>query len=138
MQVSIEEKQKSLYAALIRYSSDARTLRERAVDHLVIIALQDIHENKAMTSGEIRKSIGRGLGTEGLIVEVVIDSLDRLLKSDSVSMGKIRYKNRYFITDDGGAKLKEMSELSENIINPCIDRMLLGYEFNGNKNDCSF
>lgn len=135
MKISVEEKQKCLYAALIRYSSDAQTLRERAVDHLVLIALQDTNEEKAMSSGDLRRSIGRGLGTEGLRVEVVQESLIRFIELDFVEEIKIRHKNKYFVTKKGEKELLGLSKHSDKIIIPCINRMLEGYEYNGNSDD---
>jgi hypothetical protein len=135
MAVSIEEKQKSLYAALIRYSSDARCLRERAVDHLVLIALQDTAEDTSIRAGHLRKIIGKGVGTDGLRIEVVQESLTRLISSNLCETIEVKNKPHFYISTAGKKELGKLSDVSDQIMQPCIDRMLLDYEFNGNKSD---
>lgn len=135
MPISVEEKQKSLYTALIRYSSDARSLRERSLDHLVLIALQNTCENGALRSGAIRKIIGRGIGAEGIRVEVVQVTLGRLIKAGLVKEVKIKHRPNFYITSVGSGQIKDMAKTSDSLMNPCIDRMIDNYEFNGNLED---
>ena len=46
-----EERQKSLYAAILRYSPDAQSLREKALEHLVLISLQGSSQNAPLKTG---------------------------------------------------------------------------------------
>lgn len=96
MAVSIEEKQKSLYAALIRYSSDTQSLRERSIDHLVLIGLQDTSSSSAVRAGDLRVTIGRGVGTDGIRIEYVQESLERLMLKGYVLKIELHHKPYFF------------------------------------------
>jgi hypothetical protein len=127
--LSIEEKQKSLYAAIIRYSSDTQSLRERAVDHLVLISLQDSDVKNYFRVADIRKAIGRGVGAEGIRAEVIQDSLSRLMAREFVRQIEVKHKPAYFVDQKGVVELQALSGASNDLIIPCINRMISGVEF---------
>jgi predicted nucleic acid-binding protein len=134
--VSIEEKQKSLYAALIRYSSDTQSLRERAIDHLVLIGLQDsTTQNAAVRAGDLRKIIGRGVGSQGIRIELIKESLLRLIDQGFVECNEVKHRNCYYIISSGLEEVERMSEASGEIMQPCIDRMLVDFEHSGNQEE---
>lgn len=128
MAVSIEEKQKSLYAALIRYSSDTQSLRERSIDHLVLIGLQDTSSSSAVRAGDLRVTIGRGVGTDGIRIEYVQESLERLMLKGYVLKIELHHKPCYYVSENGKCELSGLLEESQKIIMPCIDRMLNDFD----------
>jgi hypothetical protein len=128
MSVSIEEKQKSLYAALIRYSSDTQSLRERSIDHLVLIGLQDTSSSNSVRAGDLRVTIGRGVGTGGIRIEYVQESLERLILKSYVIKIELHHRPHYYVSTNGKSELSGLLEESQKIIMPCIDRMLYDFD----------
>lgn len=133
MAVSIEEKQKSLYIALIRYSSDTQSLREKALDHLVLIGLQDVIESKAIRAGDLKKIIGKGIGSSGIRVDYVNEALLRLIDQGLVGTYNKKYRSVFFITDSGSEEVGKIGIASNEIVGPCIERMLIDFDCSNNK-----
>lgn len=129
MKLSNNEKQKTLYAALLRFSSDGRSLREKTIEHLIIIALEGttIGNGDGVTTGDLRRKIGSGLGTEGIKVSLIQEALDRMESNGLIERGRVRHKSSAKLTPKGAKALEELSDKSEKLISKPINMLLKDY-----------
>ena len=81
--MTIEEKRQVLYAAILRYSPEAGSLRERALDRLVLVALMESSSLAPLKIGQIQQLTRVAPGSPGLRMEIIHQALHRLWVSNS-------------------------------------------------------
>ncbi|MFX0207880.1 MAG: hypothetical protein ACFFDT_17965 [Candidatus Hodarchaeota archaeon] len=124
MTLVIEEKRKSIYAALLRYTPEAKSLRDRALDRIILVALLGCSESEPLRIGGIQKNIRFGSGSQGLRTDVIQQTLDRLINQGKVEHILHRTKHSYFLTETGFAEVEEAANSASALFEPVLARML--------------
>lgn len=124
MTLTIEEKRKSIYAALLRYAPEAESLRDRVLDRIILVALLGCSESEPLRIGSIQKNIRFGSGSQGLRTDVIQQTLDRLITQGKVEHVLHRTKHSYFLTDTGFAEVEEAANFASALFEPVIASML--------------
>ena len=124
MTMTVEEKRQILYAALLRYSPEAGSLRERALDRLVLVALLGSSLSQPMRVGEIQTLTRVEPRSQGLRTDVIQETLDRLLSRNKVDHVLLRTKHAYYLTDTGRNDTDKAAESAVQLFEPVLARML--------------
>ena len=122
--MTVEEKRQILYAALLRYSPEAGSLRERSLDRLVLIALLESSPSQPLRVGEIQKLAHVEPMSPGLRTEVIQDTLDRLMNRNKVDHVLLKTKHAYYLADTGRSDIDEAAESAVHLFEPVLSRML--------------
>ncbi|MCW8194506.1 hypothetical protein F6455_06880 [Proteobacteria bacterium 005FR1] len=128
MKLSNDEKQKCLYAAILRFSTDGQSLREKTLDYLVLAGLEGTADGQGIKTGVLKRTIGNGLGTEGSKIELIQESVDRLEQRGLVEKTRIDYKPSARLTSAGNRSLEQLSSESNGLISRAIDKLLVDYD----------
>jgi len=124
MALTIEEKRKSIFAALLRYSPEAESLRDRVLDRIIMVALLGCSESEPLRIGGIQKNIRLGAGSQGLRTEVIQQTLERLITQEKVKHVLYRTKHSYLLTDKGIIEVEEAAGSAFALFEPVLNRML--------------
>ena len=124
MTMTIEERRQILYAALLRYSPEAGSLRERVLDRLVLVALLEGSHSQPMRVGEIHKLTRVDPRSPGLRTDVIQDTLERLMSRKKVGHALFRTRHAYYLTDTGRKDTDEAAESAVQLFEPVLTRML--------------
>ncbi len=119
--MDIESKRQSLYAALLRYSPEAGSLRERALDRIIMAALLGSSERKPFSAREIQTNIKFAPDVPEIRTEVALQTLARLCLQ---KMAKKGGTNSFYLTSKGCNELDEAAESVANLFQPVLQRML--------------
>ena len=112
MTMTVEEKRQVLYAALLRYSPEAGSLRERTLDRLVLVALLESSHSQPMKIGEIQTLTRLDSKSPGLRTDVIQDTLDRLMRCNKVDRALLNTRHAYYLTDTGRNDTDEAKDTS--------------------------
>ena len=124
MTMTVEEKRQVLYAALLRYSPEAGSLRERILDRLVLVALLESSHSQPMKVGEIQTLTRLDSKSPGLRADVIQDTLDRLMSCNKVDHALLNTRHAYYLTATGRNDTDEAAESAAQIFEPVLARML--------------
>ena len=124
MTMTVEEKRQILYAALLRYAPEAGSLRERALDRLVLVALLESSHSQPIRVGKIRALTCVEPRSPGLRTDVIQDTLDRLISRNKVEHALFRTKHAYYLTDTGRKDIDEAADSAAHLFEPVLARML--------------
>ena len=124
MAMTIEEKRQVLYAALLRYSPEAGSLRERVLDRVVLVALLESSPSQPMKVGQIQTFTQVDPWSPGLRTEVIQDALNRLIGSKRVGQTLLKRKHSYYLTDIGRTDTDDAAESAGQLFEPVLARML--------------
>ena len=124
MTMTIEERRQILYAALLRYSPEAGSLRERVLDRLVLVALLEGSHSQPMRVGEIHKLTRVDPRSPGLRTDVIQDTLERLMSRKKVGHALFQTRHTYYLTDTGRKDTDEAAESAVQLFEPVLTRML--------------
>lgn len=122
--ISIEEKRQSLYAALLRFTPEAGSLRDRAVDRIVLTALVGSTEALPFKFGNIQQNTRYRHDAPGLRDSVIKEALERLIGCKKVAQKELKKKNVYFLTDNGVADTEDSASSAAQLFDSVLDRML--------------
>ena len=122
--MTIGEKRQVLYAALLRHSPEAESLRERVLDRLVLIALLESSHSQPMRIGNIQTLTRVDPQSPGLRTEVIQDTLNRLISRNKVGHELLKTKHTYYLTDTGRSDTNEATESAILLFEPVLARML--------------
>ena len=124
MAMAIEEKRQILYAALLRYSPEAGSLRERVLDRIVLVALLGSSRSQPMRVGQIRTLTRVDPRSPGLRREVIQETLKRLVSHNKVAYTLLGTRRAYYLTDIGRIDTDEATESAVQLFEPVLTRML--------------
>ena len=124
MAMTIEEKRQILYAALLRYSPEAGSLRERVLDRIVLVALLGSSRSQPMRVTQIRPLTKVDLQSQGLRTEVIQSTLDRLIAGNKVARTSLNKKQTYYLTEGGRKATDEAADSASQLFEPVLSRML--------------
>ena len=120
----VEEKRQILYATLLRYSPETGSLRERALDRLVLVSLLESSQSNPIRIGTIQTLTRVVPGSPGLRTNVIQETLDRLTSHNRVAHTLLRTKHAYYLTDTGRNDTDEAAESAGQLFEPVLARML--------------
>ena len=122
--MTTDEQRQILYAALLRYSPETGSLRERALDRFVLAALLGSSRSEPMTIEVVQQLTVLVPNSPGLRTDVIDDILARLTRSNRVDLVETSTGDRYFLTDLGRQHTDEAAESAAHLFRPVLDRML--------------
>ena len=122
--MNTRERRQILYAALLRYTPEAGSLRERALDRFILVALIGSTKYSPMTIQQVHNLTILVPKSPGLRTEVIVDTLTRLVKANWVSQIQVSNENSYFLSDIGLRKTEEETDSAALLFRPVLDRML--------------
>ena len=124
MAMTVEEKRQILYAALLRHSAEAGSLRDRVVDRLVLVALLESSASEPMRVGRIQKLTRVDPGLPGLRPGLIQEALERLMARGQVGHTLTRTRHAYYLTDSGRADTDDATQSAAQLFEPVLARML--------------
>lgn len=124
MQMTIDEQRQILYAALLRYSPEAGSLRERALDRFVLVALLGSSRSEPMTAQRVQQLTVLAPESPGLRADVIDQTLTCLADANRVDHFAGSAGDCYFLTDLGRQHTDEATESAAQLFRPVLTRML--------------
>ena len=124
MHMTTDEQRQILYAALMRHSPEAGSLRERALDRFVLVALLGSSQSNPMTIEQVQGFTILVPNSPGLRSDVIDETLYRLVRDKKVEQVELAVENRYCLTDVGRHNTDEAAESAAELFRPVLDRML--------------
>ena len=122
--MTIDEQRQILYAALVRHSPETGSLRDRALDRMVLVALLGSSKSSPMDLRQIHDETRIIPSSSGLRGDVIEDALGRLAVRHFVAFVTISTKTAYCLTDLGRTKTDEATESAAQLFVPVLERML--------------
>src|SRR5688572_11158685 len=95
--LTTDVKRQVLYATLLRFEPAMRSLREVALDRIVLGALLGSDEEHPMRLGEIQKNLDFGSSAPRLRDQIVQEALNRLIKEGKVGHTTKLTRHAYFL-----------------------------------------
>lgn len=126
--MAVGDKRQILYAALLKYSPEAGSLRERVLDRLVLLALLDSSESQPMRVGAIQRGTRFDPTYRGLRTEWIQETLTRLMRRDLVLRTTLRQRHAYYLSETGQNSTDEATQSASQLFEPVLDRMLRNTE----------
>ena len=124
MKMTTDEQRQILYAALLRYSPETGSLRERALDRFVLVALLGSSQSEPMTTQRVQELTVLAPKSPGLRADVIDQTLTRLVDSRRVDHVAGSAGDCYFLTDLGRQHTAEATESASHLFQPVLARML--------------
>ena len=122
--MTVEEKRQVLYAAILRYSPEAGSLRDRALDRLVLAALVESSSLAPLKIGQIQQLTRVAPSSPGLRTEIVQEALHRLISRRQVAQTLLKKKKVYYLTDAGRDDTDKAVDSARQLFQPVLARML--------------
>ena len=122
--MNTDEQRQILYAALLRHSPEAGSLRERALDRFVLVALLGSSESEPMTIQRIQELTVLAPKSPGLRTDVIDETLVRLVHAGRVDHVETSAGDSYFLTGLGRQHTDEATHSAAQLFRPVLDRML--------------
>ena len=122
--MNTDEQRQILYAALLRHFPETGSLRERALDRLVLVALLGSSRSEPMTIHRIQELTVLVPNSPGLRTEVIAETLVRLEYDGKVDHMEASAGSSYFLTDLGQQDTDKGVNSATQLFRPVLDRML--------------
>jgi len=122
--LTIEEKRRVVYASLLRFSPEAGSLRERAVDQIVLGALLGSTEDQPARIGAIRSNLQLGPDAPEIRIETIQESIDRLVQQDKVGHTLVRQRHAYYLRLEVAESIGRAVEESVQLFDSVLARLL--------------
>lgn len=122
--MNTDEQRQILYAALLRHSPEAGSLRERALDRFVLVALLGSSRSEPMTIHQIQEFTVLAPKSPGLRTDVIDETLVRLVRAGRVDHVEVSAGDSYFLTELGRQHTDEATHSAAQLFRPVLDRML--------------
>ena len=125
--MTVEEKRQILYAALLNYSPEIGSLRERVLDRLVLVALLESSPSQPMKTGKIQASTRVDPNSPGLRPDVIQGTLARLVSRKQVERVDVSNKKHlYYLSPTGLTETDRAAETAAELFRPVLERMVQG------------
>lgn len=121
MNRTLDPRRAALYAALLRYSPEAHSLRERILDRVVLLGLAEATETKPLRAESVRTSILAAGSDRYLRLEVVRETLERLAHEGFAARAKRR---AYHLTTKGLNLIGQVERASNALFEPVLASLL--------------
>ena len=130
-QLSILEQRQIVYSALIKYSAEAETLRERVFDQFVLSALVgsskspiDLHKIQS-----ILRASRRGPALRDTTIK---DTLERLVRAGKVAASAHKKNPLFSLTDEGNMGVSQVVQSVDDLFRAAFAEVLSGTEHHFN------
>lgn len=120
----LEQRRQTLYAALLRYAPEARSLRERVLDRIVLGALLGSTAESPLRVGAIQSNIRFGDETTTLRPDTINGALERLGDAGLVRQVRVKRRRSYYLTEDGLRDLDSAAHAADDLFGPVLQRLL--------------
>lgn len=117
--------QQAVYASLLRFAPETIPLRERVVERLVLAALENSTANAPKRVGAIQRTIKFGPNSPDLRVELIQETLDRLIHQGKVKQTQIRKRIGYYLNEAGREEVATLFESSADLFAPVLAKLQL-------------
>lgn len=124
--LTVEERRQIFYAALLRYSPETSVLRELALDRVVLCGLLASSPQLPFRIGEIQRNLSRGLDAPEIRVEIIQETLQRLITQGKVDQTLHLKRHAYYLTPDAEKDLGITIKEAEKLFNLVLHRLLKG------------
>jgi len=122
--LTIEERRQVVYSSLLRYGTEAVSLRERALDRAVLGALIGSSSDQPFRVGKIRENLHYRPDAPQIRQETVQESIVRLREAGKVEQVLLRKVNAYHLTATGAEEVIDVINSSEELFEPVIRNLL--------------
>jgi hypothetical protein len=122
--MTIEERRQSLYAALMRFAPEAGSLRDRALDRVVLLALVGSSEATPFRIGRLQENIEFGPRVPKVRTELIQQSLERLIQVRKAARAELRFRHAYYLTAQGRADVDAAADSAASLFEPVLEKML--------------
>jgi hypothetical protein len=136
MITSLQDKQHALFASLFRYSQDAIPLRHRVLNRVVLAALINSTEDSPMTDIDIANAIRTNTKSPNLRLEVVQQTLlrlveggkvnDKTLEPPNVRGIKVRKIDVFYLSQSGIDETSNLVNTGTELLDVVISKMADG------------
>lgn len=126
--IELVKKSRALYACVMRYSTEMIPLRDRAVDSAVLGALLDSNEKKPLKIGQIQSILQFGSYAPELRLEIIRDSLNRLVLANKIRPIEVLKKQAYYIEESTGETLSHRVRPIEDLLTSVIKRHMQNFD----------
>jgi len=118
--MTIEERRQCLYASLLRFTPEAKSLRDRALDKLILVSLVGSSEHEPFRVGRIRDNIMASSGSVGVRPKTIQESLKRLIAKGKVSETELRKRRAYFLAELGYSDIATSETTASQLFEPVL------------------
>ena len=125
--MTTDEQRQILYAALMRHSPEAGSLRERALDRFVTVALLGSSGSNPMTIEQVQGFTILVPNSLGLRTDVIGETLYRLVRDKKVEQVDLAAEARYCLTDTGRRNTDKAAESAAHPLSPRPRSNATGY-----------
>ena len=122
--MTVEERRQCLYASLLRFTPEATSLRERALDRLILGSLVGSSEQEPFRVGRIRDNIRSSSGSVSIRTETVQSALARLVSEGKVSETEYRRRHAYCLTESGNQNIATSEATSAKLFEPVLAELI--------------
>ena len=124
MTLTVDANRQILYAALLQHAPEADSLRDRALDRLILLALLGSSSGSPMTVGAIRNAIRVAPQSAGLRQEVITGTLKRLRGRNAVEYTLSNNRPAYYLTELGRRHIDEATDSAVQLFRPVLASLL--------------
>ncbi len=122
--LSVEQQREIIYSALLRYSSDALEIRDRALQSLVLAALAGSTEDSPLRLGEVRKILKFAPLSVSIRDDVLQHWIEQLIKEGKVAETKKSLRKAYYLTEKGSKEVGQAKISADDRFEKSLARML--------------
>jgi hypothetical protein len=122
--LTVDEKRQVVYSSLLRYGTEAVSLRERALDRAVLGALIGSAADDPFRVGRIRENLHYRPEAPQIRQGAVQESIGRLKGEGKVDQTELRKVNAYFLTPAGAQEVTQVINSSEELFDPVLRGLL--------------
>ena len=122
--MDVEAKRQILYTALLRYSSETGSLRDRVIDRLVLLALIESSQAEPMQVSRIQYLTSLANQSSGLRTGLIQEALLRLKERNKVHHVLHGADRSYFLTTYGRNDIDKEAKTADEMFKPVLQRML--------------
>jgi DNA-binding PadR family transcriptional regulator len=128
VELTLKERRKSVFAAVLRYSPEAGSLRHKVIDRLCLVAL--FQRTEPLAANELTPEVS--IAKTRIRTEQITEALARLARKGHVETTKQMKKKKgkekavqlFSISDAGKAQVEGLITDTEKMFEPAVNRML--------------
>jgi predicted nucleic acid-binding protein len=126
--LSLDEKRQVIYASLLRFGPEAMSLRQRALERVVLSGLLGSSEEKPFKVDNIQRNLQKRPQAPELREEIIRDTLNHLISDEKVKRFELKSSKSYCLTQKGAEEINRALEQAVDIFEPVMRRMLRDIE----------
>ena len=123
-QLSLADKRQIVYSSLLKFSPEATSLRERALDRLVLGGLVGSTESDGFQLHHVLANIQVTRSGPQLREDIIRASLERLIVADKVSRIEKKKRRFYFLIEKGTKETNEAVSSADKLFSEALSEVL--------------